>query len=213
MDVQFRPTLYEAGSALMVCAFQISLAIGAMLGGVLVDQVGIVTAFVVAAAVISCGVAVVFFFALVASCRRRKSSTGDTTMKIGIIGAHVVGMRLAIEFAHVGHNVLITSSQGKVSATAALKESGSSEAIVASSIAQVLECELVVLAAPWIKREEILSPGHDWANRILLDATNIYLSYPPNYRRDDLNGDTGIASVPILSLRPMSSQPYAPSRK
>lgn len=41
------PKLYEAGSALMVSAFQISLSAGATIGGLLVDSVGVGTAFLV----------------------------------------------------------------------------------------------------------------------------------------------------------------------
>jgi len=44
------PELYEAGSALMVSAFQISLAMGAAIGGTLVDHAGIAAALVASAA-------------------------------------------------------------------------------------------------------------------------------------------------------------------
>ncbi|MFC7557593.1 MFS transporter [Pseudoroseomonas wenyumeiae] len=41
------PKLYEAGSALMVSAFQVALAAGAAVGGLLVDSSGIGAAFLV----------------------------------------------------------------------------------------------------------------------------------------------------------------------
>lgn len=51
------PDLYEAGSALMVSAFQISLAAGAAVGGALVDHAGIFAAFIASAVVIFGGAA------------------------------------------------------------------------------------------------------------------------------------------------------------
>ena len=52
------PRLYEAGSALMVSAFQISLAAGAAIGGLLVDSHGIPVAFFASGAVSLIGAAV-----------------------------------------------------------------------------------------------------------------------------------------------------------
>jgi predicted MFS family arabinose efflux permease len=49
------PRLYEAGSALMVSAFQIALAAGAAIGGLLVDSSGIGAAFLVAGVVCVAG--------------------------------------------------------------------------------------------------------------------------------------------------------------
>ncbi len=112
-------------------------------------------------------------------------------MKIGIIGAHIVGMRLANEFARAGHDIYIANSRGPESMKEQLEEADAADGIMPASMEQVLECPLVVLAAPWIKREEVLDPAHDWDGRILLDASNIYLSYPPNYRVDDLKGESG----------------------
>ena len=120
-------------------------------------------------------------------------------MKIGIIGAHIVGMRLANEFAKAGHEVLVTNSGSAESVKAKLQEAGAETNIVPASMAQVRDCELVVLAAPWVKREAVLDPKHDWDGRILVDATNIYLSYPPNHRVDDLGGDSGSEIIARLA--------------
>lgn len=53
------PRLYEAGSALMVSAFQISLAAGATIGGLLVDSMGVGVAFLVSGLVSITGAACV----------------------------------------------------------------------------------------------------------------------------------------------------------
>lgn len=120
-------------------------------------------------------------------------------MKIGIIGAHTVGLRLAKEFAQAGHDILITNSRGREDMQGKLDAAGRGSNIHAASMAEVLGCELVVLAAPWVKREEVLDPAHDWQGRILLDATNIYLRYPPAYQRDDLKGDSGSEVIARLA--------------
>lgn len=49
------PKLFEAGSALMVSAVQIALAVGAAAGGALVDRAGISSAFLVGGAVCLAG--------------------------------------------------------------------------------------------------------------------------------------------------------------
>lgn len=61
------PELYEAGSALLVSAFQIALAAGAAIGGLLVDSHGIPTAFYVSGGVVLIGA----MFALRALSLRR----------------------------------------------------------------------------------------------------------------------------------------------
>lgn len=120
-------------------------------------------------------------------------------MKIGIIGAHIVGMRLATEFARAGHEVFLANSRGPESVKERLSEEGLADGVTPASADEVLACPLVVLATPWIKREDVLDPAHDWDGRILLDATNIYLSYPPNYRVDDLSGDSGSEIIARLA--------------
>jgi 8-hydroxy-5-deazaflavin:NADPH oxidoreductase len=120
-------------------------------------------------------------------------------MKIGIIGAHIVGLRLASEFGRVGHDILVTNSRGKESTAEKLEAAGTEANVRAGSMEEVLASDLVVLAAPWIKREEVLDPAHDWNGRILVDATNIYRRYPPHYELDDLKGDSGSEIIARLA--------------
>ncbi len=56
------PSLYEAGSALMVSAFQMSLAAGAAIGGLVVAAAGPTPAFILAAVFAFAGAAVPLFF-------------------------------------------------------------------------------------------------------------------------------------------------------
>lgn len=56
------PRLYEAGSALMVSAFQIALSAGAAIGGVLVDRAGIGAAFLTGGAACIVGAVIPLMF-------------------------------------------------------------------------------------------------------------------------------------------------------
>jgi len=120
-------------------------------------------------------------------------------MQIGIIGAHIVGMRLAKEFAFVGHAIRITNSGGRDSIKKKLEEAGADLTIEAASMAEVLDCEIVILAMPWIKVRDMLDPSINWNGRLLIDATNIYLSYPPDYQVDDLKGESGSEIIARLA--------------
>ncbi|MCW1937877.1 MFS transporter [Pseudomonas sp. MDMC_285] len=70
------PDLYEAGSALMVSAFQISLAAGAAIGGALVDHAGIAAAFIASAVVTFGGAAT----ALLSSPSRATTYEADSPL-------------------------------------------------------------------------------------------------------------------------------------
>ncbi len=71
------PRLYEAGSALMVSAFQISLAAGATIGGLLVDARGVGTAFLVSGVVAIAGAACALAY------RRPQASKAHSIVVLG----------------------------------------------------------------------------------------------------------------------------------
>lgn len=110
-------------------------------------------------------------------------------MRIGIIGAGRVGVTLATRFANVDHDVLVASSRGPESLRIRLAEAD--PRLSSASVAEACGCDLVLLAVPWTKIGDALPKGFDWGGRILVDATNIFLSYEPDYRFDDLKGDSG----------------------
>ncbi|MDE1174729.1 MAG: MFS transporter [Parvibaculaceae bacterium] len=74
------PRLYEAGSALMVSAFQISLAAGATIGGFLVDSIGVAAAFLFSGAVSIAGALFVLASrgAPVTTTTRIEATAGET---------------------------------------------------------------------------------------------------------------------------------------
>lgn len=118
-------------------------------------------------------------------------------MKIGIVGSAAVGLTLASKFAAGGHDVLIANSRGPQSLAARLAEDGS--AAKPATVSQALAGEVVFLAVPWLKVPEVLRPDIAWDGRILVDTTNIFLSYAPDYRVDDLKGDSGSEIIARLA--------------
>lgn len=119
-------------------------------------------------------------------------------MKIGIIGAATVGMTLAAKFANCGQDVLLANSRDPESLSASLSALDAS--LTATSSADLLaSAEIVFLCLPWVKVQDVLSPGIDWNRRILVDTTNIFTSYAPNFQIADLKGDSGSEIVARLA--------------
>ncbi len=118
-------------------------------------------------------------------------------MKIGIVGAAAVGMTLAAKFAAAGHDVLIANSRGPQSLAASVAEI--SAAVKPASVSDALASDVVFLSVPWLKVAEVLTPEIAWNGRILIDTTNIFLSYAPDFRVDDLNDSSGSEIVAGLA--------------
>ncbi len=118
-------------------------------------------------------------------------------MTIGILGAATVGMTLATKFAAAGHDVLIANSRGPQSLTASLAEIGT--ALTPATVAEAIGCDVVFLSIPWLKVPEVLTTDIAWGGRILVDTTNIFVSYTPDYRVDDLKGSSGSEIVAGLA--------------
>lgn len=110
-------------------------------------------------------------------------------MKVGIIGTGPVGKTLATKLAERGYPVLLANSRGPEAVSDSL---GATIADVApSSTSEVLGCDLVILSVPWTKVLDVLGSGGPKDGRILVDATNIFLTYQPDARVNDLKGDSG----------------------
>ncbi len=118
-------------------------------------------------------------------------------MKIGILGAATVGMTLAARFAAGGHHVLIANSRGPQSLTAPLSEAGNG--VKPAAVSEALASDVVFLAVPWLKVPAVLRPDIAWGGRILVDTTNIFVSYAPDFRVDDLKGNSGSEIVARLA--------------
>lgn len=104
-------------------------------------------------------------------------------MRIGIIGVGEVGKRLARSLVGAGHDVVVASARG----AAALAPTAADLGTEVAEVEQVAALDVVVLAVPWRAVADTLDPLPDWEGRILVDATNPFLSVdPPSL--EDLGG-------------------------
>jgi predicted dinucleotide-binding enzyme len=94
------------------------------------------------------------------------------TVRIGIIGAGMVGGTLGTRWANAGHEVVWgvrDPGAAKIAAQCTAAGHGARSATVAAAAAGA---EVVVLATPWQAVAEALAACGDLAGRVLLDATN-----------------------------------------
>jgi predicted dinucleotide-binding enzyme len=122
---------------------------------------------------------------------------GGKSMNIGIIGAAAVGETLAAEFIRAGNDVLLSNRRGPTSLTTLIHKLGPKAK--AATLAQAAACDLVVLAIPWINVAQLLPGLPKWQGRILIDATNTFLNYLPDYKVADLGEDSGSEIVARLA--------------
>lgn len=104
-------------------------------------------------------------------------------MHIGILGAGQVGQALGRSFAAAGHRVSLASARGPL----ALKSLADDIGAEAVRVDDAARAELVVLAVPWTAVEAVLDPLPAWHGRILVDATNPFVSVNP-LQLADLHG-------------------------
>jgi 8-hydroxy-5-deazaflavin:NADPH oxidoreductase len=93
-------------------------------------------------------------------------------MRIGIIGAGMIGSTLGTLFARAGHEVALSNSRGAESLAATVAAIGGG--VRAMSVEDAAAWgELVVLAVPW-RKPEALPPAELVAGKIVVDAMNHY---------------------------------------
>ena len=107
-------------------------------------------------------------------------------MKIGIIGAANLGQTLARQFSTIGIDCVLANSRGPETLSSLVAELGPN--VSAGTLEEAASCEIAVLAVPWTRVEELLAGLPDWNGRILIDATNAFLAYAPDFPLADLGG-------------------------
>jgi predicted dinucleotide-binding enzyme len=107
-------------------------------------------------------------------------------MEIGILGSGNIGGNLARHFARAGHHVRIANSRGPESMRA-LVESIGPNAEAATAQEAVDQADLVVIAIPWTRREEVLGETGPYDDKIVIDAMN---AYTEDFEIDDLGERT-----------------------
>lgn len=94
-------------------------------------------------------------------------------MKIGIIGAGMVGGALAKAFARRGHEIVVASSDPGGEKMKALIAAAGANARAGSNEEAAAHGEVVVLATPWGATKKIIKQLDDGLDgKIVLDATN-----------------------------------------
>ena len=113
-------------------------------------------------------------------------------MKIGIIGSGKIGGTVAKLFLNAGHEIAVSNARGPQSLQLFVESLG--------PVAKVMTVEdsiafgdVILLAIPWRKREELRSlPSELFKNKIVIDATN---PYSENFEVIDLENRTSSEEV------------------
>jgi|SRR5688572_17647615 len=90
-------------------------------------------------------------------------------MKIGIIGAGAIGSTLAKHVTAAGYEVVISNSRGADTLKEKIKQIGGN--IIAGSVQEAAEADVVFLAVRWEHVQEVLSTI-SLKDKIVVDATN-----------------------------------------
>jgi 8-hydroxy-5-deazaflavin:NADPH oxidoreductase len=98
-------------------------------------------------------------------------------MKVGFIGAGNVARTIGRHLIIAGHTVVVSNSRGPEALADFVADLG--PGATAGTKQQAAECEVIILAAHWVKVPEALR-GVDWRGRILIDATNAHVDPVPD---------------------------------
>jgi len=116
-------------------------------------------------------------------------------MQIGILGAGHVGLAVGRRVIGAGHRVKLSSARGAQALTPVARGIGAE----AASVSEAAAADLVLLAVPWPAVADTLDPLPEWQGRILIDATNPFVTIDP-LELADLEGQS--ASVIVAEHAP-----------
>ena len=105
--------------------------------------------------------------------------------KFGIIGAGNIGQTVARHLLKAGYEVILSNSQGPGSLKETIKALGNGA--VAGTVKEAADADIVLLSLPWSGISTLTSVT-DWSNKIVIDATNHFISYAPDFKVADLGG-------------------------
>jgi hypothetical protein len=115
----------------------------------------------------------------------------------GIIGAGNIGQTVARHLIKAGHPVILANNSGADS----LKEIAGAlgAGATAGNVQQAAQADIVLLSLPW-SQVPTLSEVTDWTGRMVIDATNHFITYAPEFKVQDLGGKA--SSEVVASLLP-----------
>ena len=121
-------------------------------------------------------------------------------MKIGIIGSGNIGGTAAKLFVNAGHEVAISNSRGPESLISLVNSIGPN--IKAKTVEDAVKFgDVILLAIPWRKKQDLLSVSELFDGKIVIDAMN---PYSENFEVIDLGNST--SSEEVLKQIPSSSR-------
>jgi 8-hydroxy-5-deazaflavin:NADPH oxidoreductase len=119
-------------------------------------------------------------------------------MKIGIIGSGNIGGTAAKLFVNAGHELAISNSRGPESLASLVKSIGPN--IKAKTVQDAIKFgEVILLAIPWRKRQNLLPVSEHFEGKVVIDAMN---PYSENFEVVDLGNST--SSEEVLKQIPSS---------
>lgn len=98
-------------------------------------------------------------------------------MIIGFIGAGNVGRTMGRHFINAGHQIVLSNSREPESLRGLVDELG--PRAKADTKEEAVQTDLVILCVNWKRAQEALK-GVAWDGKILVDATNAHVDFPPD---------------------------------
>ena len=102
---------------------------------------------------------------------------------IGIIGAGNIGQTVAQHLLKAGFPVIISNSHGPESLKGIVKSLGAG--VKAGSVEDAAKADIIFLSVPWSQISSLTNVT-DWTNKIVIDATNHFVTYAPDFQVADL---------------------------
>jgi len=113
----------------------------------------------------------------------------------GIIGAGNIGQTVAQHLLKAGFPVVISNSHGPDSLKGIVKSLG--VGAKAGSVEDAAKADIVLLSLPWLQVSSLTGVA-DWTNKIVIDATNHFITYAPDFQVADLKGKSSSQVVAEL---------------
>ncbi len=101
----------------------------------------------------------------------------------GIIGSGNIGQAVAHHLLKAGFHIILSNSRGPESMKEIIKSLGAGAR--AGTVEEAVKADIVLLSLPWSEVPS-LSTLTDWSGRIVIDATNHFITYAPDFQVADL---------------------------